>query len=214
MGGRLPTDPEEDSLARSCQSAEGLAAFALLCLALAGCGGSNSGADVEAGETGDPREGYFHETESDALNPPIGKLQAAWTAYTKNADPCDRRAQQLFAQGASPRKSVQCHLRANQALLDATTGIQTAVAGLDGDYRTQCDAQIQAFTAALERLEAARQKVLEHWNAYATSGEVAADIQEDVTAADDASQELLEDEVQSLSDACYTEADRAAAENE
>ena len=40
-----------------------------------------------------------------------------------------------------------------------------------------------------------------------------ANIQKDVTAADELSQSFLDDEIKSLSDACYTEADRAEAES-
>ena len=189
-----------------------LAPVALSCLALAACGGSDSAPGTA--ETGDPREGYFHETESQALNPPLGDYTTAWTAHTTNAEACSKRAQRLFAQGASPRKSVQCHLRRNQALLDATAGVQAALGELDGTYRTECDEQITAFASALDELQAARKQVLDHWNTYATSGEVPAKIQQDNTAADDLSQSFLDDEIQSLSDACYTEADRAEAESE
>ena len=67
--------------------------------------------------------------------------------------------------------------------------------GLGSTATTETQCPTLRFTRPLPRprsrgLEAARQKVLEHWNAYATSGEVAADIQEDVTAVNDASQEL------------------------
>jgi hypothetical protein len=180
--------------------------ISLACLALVACGGNDS--TQEADEASDPRAGYFHETESSNLNPPLAQYQAAWTKYTQHPDACNKEAARLFAAGASPRKAVQCHVRENQALIDATTTFRAAVSELDGDYRAACVTQIKRFAAALDKVNMARQRVLSDWNAYASSGVVPAKIQQRSAAADVLTQRIVEKDLPGLKSACYTEADR------
>ena len=181
--------------------------ISLACLTLVACGGNDS--TPEAEETSDPRAGYFHETESMNLNPPLAEYRAAWTEYTQDPDACNKEAARLFAAGASPRKAVQCHVRENQALIDATTAFRAAVSELDGDYRAACVTQIKRFAAALDKVNMARQSFLSDWKAYASSGVVPAKIQQRSTAADVLTQRILEKDLPGLESACYTEADRA-----
>jgi hypothetical protein len=186
--------------------------LAFSCLVLAACGGNDSKQDgsAEADEARDPRVGYFRETESRKLNPPLKQYSTAWTKYTQDPDACNKEASRLSAAGASPRKAVQCHLRENQALIDATTSLRAAVSQLDGSYRPACESQIKRFAAALGKVNAARQRVRSDWNAYASSGVVPSRIQQHSTAADQLSQGFLDKDLPGLSNACYTKADREA----
>ena len=180
----------------------------LACLALVACGGNAS--TQKADKESDPRAGYFHQTESRTLNPPLGRYNAAWAKYTKDGDACNKEAARLFAAGASPRKSVRCHLRENQALIDATAALRAAVGELDGDYRAPCATQMERFAAALDNVNAARQRLLSDWKAYGRSGAVPAKIQQHSTAADVLSGRIVGKDLRGFRNACYTEADRAA----
>jgi hypothetical protein len=181
--------------------------ISLVCLALAACGGNDS--TQETDEASDPRAGYFHETESSNLNPPLAQYKAAWIKYTQDPDACNKEAARLFAAGASPRKAVQCHFRENQALIDATTTFRAAVSKLDGDYRAGCVTQIKRFAAALDKVNMARQRVLSDWKAYASSGVVPAKIQQRSAEADVLTQRIVDKDLPELKNACYTGADRA-----
>lgn len=185
------------------------------CLGLAGCGGeggSGEGVTASTAETADPREGFFAATESEALNPPLARFSAAWNAYLEDGEACNEEAQRLFDDGASPRKAVQCHLRENEPLADATREIREAVDDLDGDFRPECDAGVERFSDALEELETARRRVLDGYERYARSGQVAPRLQERSTEADELSQALIGEELVALTEACYTEEDREQVE--
>ncbi len=182
----------------------------LCSLALAGCGGSGSTqADTEtAGETQDPRAGYFHASESTTMNPPLKQYDTAWKTYQQGNDACNKEASRLYAAGATPRKAVQCHLRRNKALIVANANLRGAVSELNGDYRTACDAQIKRFSAAVGKVDKALQQIRKDWNAYAKSGTAPARLTRDFRAADLRYQGVLSQGVAKLSAACYTEADR------
>ena len=187
-----------------------LFALTLSCLALAACGGNGSKqGDSKKADEADPRAGYFHETESMKLNPPLKQYGSAWAKYAKNPDACNKEANRLFAAGASPRRAVRCHIQETQALIDAGTALRAAVSELDGDYRTVCETQVRRFGAALDKVNAARQRTRSDWNAYARTGKVPAKIQQHSTAADTLAQIFLDKDVRGLRTACYTAADRA-----
>ena len=179
----------------------------LTCLALAGCGGSDSSQETD--EATDARAGYFHEAESKNLNPPLAQYSAAWMEYTKDPDACNKKAARLFAAGASPRKAVQCHVRENQALIDGATSIRAAVSKLDGDYRATCATEVERFAGAVDEVNMARKRVLKSWNVYASKGVVQPKLQQYTTTADKLSLRFLDKDVSGLRNACYTEADRA-----
>jgi hypothetical protein len=185
-----------------------LSLIALTCLALVACGGNDSTREGDD-DADDPRAGYFHEAESMKLNPPLARYSAAWTKYTQDPDACNEKAARLFAAGASPRKAVQCHVRENQALIDAATNLRATVSELSGDYNAACVTQVERFAAALDEVNMARQRVLKSWNAYASSGVVRPTLQQQTTAADKLSLRFLDKDVSGLRTACYTESDRA-----
>ena len=186
----------------------------LTCLALTACGGSGSAED-DPGTTSqatDPRAGYFHETESMNLNPPLKQYDTAQKKHSQGNDACNKEASRLYAAGATPRKSVQCHFRRNKALIDANAKLRAAVSQLDGDYRAVCDTQIKRLSAALGKVNAALLQVRKDWNVYSNSGSAPSKLTRDNRAADIAFQQILDQDVSKLSTACYTAADRAEAE--
>ena len=179
-------------------------------LAACGGGGESEPAATEPGtttEAADPREGYFTSAESEALNPPLGEFTDAWNAYLESGEACNDEAQRLFDGGASPRRAVRCHLDENRALVDATAAIRTALDGVTGEYRDECDAGIERFAGSLEETETARQQVLDGYERYAESGTVAPRLQERSTRADELSAALIDEELVALSAACYIEED-------
>ena len=86
---------------------------------------------------------------------------------------------------------------------------------LEAESEQVAGPELRVAEAARARLLArARQEVLDGWNAYASRGEVVAKFQQTTTAADDLSQQLLDREIVELSEACYTDADRAQADSD
>ena len=94
-------------------------------------------------------------------------------------------------------------------MIDAATTLRATAGELNGDYNAACVTQVERFTAALDEVSMARQRVLESWNAYASSGVVPPKLQQQSTAADKLSLSFLDENVSGLRTACYTEADRA-----
>ena len=186
------------------------AILTLFSLALVACGGSDSTqADTKAAtETQDPRAGYFHEAESTKLNPPLKQHYAAWKRYFEGTEACNKEASRLYAAGATPRKSVQCHIRREKAMIDAAAPLSAVVSDLDGDYRPACKTQVKRFAAALVKVNAARQRIRADWNAYAKAGTAPPKLQQHNRAADLLIQRFLDKDAARLSTACYTEADR------
>ena len=198
-----------------------LAVAALVALT-AGCGGGDDTAasaapaatTTAAAAPADPREGYFTQQESGVLNPPLAALNAAAVRFDRQLEPCDRKAQRLFAAGRTARASIGCHLRLTTAMRDASRGVARAARGIDGDFRPECTRELRRFVAAATKLQAAWQTGLDNWNGYAR-GNAAATAR--VTASANRAQArtraflLGESPVVALSKACYTAEDLAAA---
>ena len=188
----------------------------LLCLmlgslAIAACGGSDSGTsdtDQETDES-DPRAGYFHEAESAKLNPQLAKFNAAWTNYVQSGNQCNKEAKRLFAAGSSQRASVQCHLQETQAMIKGTTAVRSAVSGLDGDYREACDEQVKDFALALDKLNAAWQRVYDGWTTYANGKPAPAGLQQHSNTAGVQSRQFVDQEIPALTKGCYIASDVA-----
>jgi hypothetical protein len=188
----------------------------LLCLmlsslALAACGGSDSGTSDtdQKTEESDPRAGYFHEAESAKLNPQLAKFNAAWTKYVQSGNACNNEAERLYAAGSSQRASVQCHLQETEAIIKGTTAVRTAVIGLDGDYREACDKQIKDFALALDKLKAAWQRVNGGWTTYASGKPAPAGLQQHSNTAGVQSRQFVDLEIPGLTKACYIASDIA-----
>ena len=183
-------------------------------LAIAACGGSDSGTSDtdQKTEEGDPRAGYFHEAESAKLNPQLAKFSAAWTKYVQTGNLCNEEAQRLFSGGASQRVSAQCHLQETAAIIKGTTAVRSAVSGLDGDYREACDQQVKDFAVALDKLKAAWQRVHSGWTTYASGQPAPAGLQQHSNTAGVQSQQLVDQQIPALTRGCYIASDVAQAE--
>lgn len=180
---------------------------------LSACGGDSEPAATAPAttEASDPREGYFTSVESEALNPSLGSFSGAWSSYRARGEACNEEAQRLFDEGASPRRAVRCHLEENRALIDATDEVRAAFEGLSGEYREECEAGVERFTSALDEVESLRQEVLDGYERYAETGEVARGFRRESAEADERTQALLAAELVALTEACYTEEDREQA---
>lgn len=181
---------------------------------LSACGGDSepaATAPAATTEASDPREGYFTSVESKALNPSLGRIGGAWSSYRARGEACNEEAQRLFDEGASPRRAVRCHLEENRALIDATDEVRAAFEGLSGDYREECKAGVERFMSALDEVEGARQEVLDGYERYAETGEVARGFRRESAEADERTEALLGAELVALTEACYTEEDREQA---
>jgi hypothetical protein len=199
-----------------------VAALAALAALAAGCGGGDETAapaapaatTTAAAAPADPREGYFAQQESGALNPPLAALNSAAVRFDKQLGPCDREAQRLFAAGQSARASIRCHLRLTTSMRDASRGVARAARGIDGDFRPECTRELRRFVASATRLQGAWQTALDNWNGYA-QGDAAATAR--VTKSADRAQRRTRaflvgaSPVVALSKACYTAEDLAAA---
>lgn len=199
--------------------------LAAACLVvLAACGGSGGSGDETGAEedvtvpttteAADPREGYFSATESSALNPSLARFQEAWNAYNENNDACNRESRRLFREGASPRRAVQCHLRAHRGLVEGAAGVREALDAVEGEFRPECEAAVDELTAQLGDLEGAWQRVLEGYELYAREGEVAQGLQRQSTTASELSEAFLGPNLVAVTAACYTEEDREQAERD
>ena len=179
---------------------------ATLVALVAGCGGeSGGGSAATPASTEDPRAGYFDATESGALNPLLASYSKASQSY--DAQACNEEAQRLFRQGASPRRSVRCHLVANRALAGTLDGVRAELGNLDGDYRPECEAAVDEFDKALAEAAEARRRTLADWETYAKSGQNPKNLDRDSKAADERGQQLFAQDIVTLSKACYTAAD-------
>ncbi|HTI35703.1 MAG TPA: hypothetical protein VL422_18650 [Miltoncostaea sp.] len=192
---------------------------ALLMLAIAGlvagCGGGGDSAAAPATTPAtttapDPRAGYFTQQESDAFNPPLAKLNAAAARYDRQVQACDREAQRLFNAGRPPRVAIRCHLQLIGALRDASRDVTRAARGIDGDFRPQCTRQLRRFVASSVAMQAAWEKNLDDWNAYARGDHAATlRIPTDGDRAQARTRAVLagDSAIVKLSRACYTKAD-------
>ena len=183
----------------------------LSALAIAACGGSDSGTSDtdQKTEESDPRAGYFHQAESAKLNPQLAKFNAAWTNYVQSGSQCNKEAERLHAAGSSRRASVQCHLQETEAMIKGTTAVRSAVSGLDGDYREACDKQVKDFALALDKLKAAWQRVYGDWTTYANGKPAPAGLQQHSNTAGVQSRQFVDQEIPALTKDCYIASDVA-----
>jgi hypothetical protein len=186
----------------------------LLCLmvssfALAACGGGGSGqSDTETeAQKVDPRAGYFHAADSAKLNPPLAKHQAVWREYTQTLDACNKEVSRLLGAGAAPRAAVKCHFRGVGAIIKSVTAWRATVNELDGDYRAACDKQIKHFATTLDTLKAAWQRYRDDWTTFANTKAQPAGMQQHLDTAEKQGRQVVEDEIQALTRACYIESD-------
>lgn len=180
---------------------------------LVACGGGSEDDDSKERDAKpkDARAGYFHEAESEAINPAMATYAAASKAYYDGNEACNATTARLYKAGATPRSSVKCHFTLTKAVIDGVAGIETAVQGLDGQYRDACDDQVAEFTTFLGRFEGAWQDVHDDWTAYA-NGKDTSRIDEHAKAADDLSEDYVTEQVPALTKACYTKSDRDEAD--
>lgn len=191
----------------------------LVCIVAAtatACGGGDAGAaSVPATTAADPRAGYFGEGESAALNPQLSAIGAADRRWVAGGDACNDEAGRLFDAGATPRKAIACHLRRSTAMRDTSRDVRIAVAGIEGDFRPECVAELGRYRATVTRMAASWQRVLDLWNAYGRGETGQGDR---ITAAGARAQGLTRAFIdegtagKALTIACYTEADRAEAD--
>jgi hypothetical protein len=188
---------------------------ALLAAGLAACGGGDSAASsATTGVTASPREGYFAQAQSDALNPSLAALTAAATRFQERSGPCDAETRRRFAAGASPRASIRCRLALTTDMRDASRDVLRAARGIEGDFRPACERQLRAFAATAARLQATWQRSLDDWNRYARGDRVdSAGVtrRADLGVARTRAFLTGDSPIVTLSRACYTSEDLAAA---
>ena len=148
------------------------------------------------------------------MNPPLAALNAAAVRFDRQLEPCDRKAQRLYAAGRTARASIACHLRLTTGMRDASRGVAVAAGGIDGEFRPECTRELKRFVATAARLQGAWQTALDNWNGYAR-GDTAATAR--VTKSADRAQRRTraflvgESPVVALSKVCYTAEDLAEA---
>jgi hypothetical protein len=216
--------PEEDPIdrrgdtvtTRARRVAPPVVLAALVAAGLAGCGGGDSAASpaTTAAAGPGPREGYFAQAQSDALNPALAGLNAAATRFERRSGPCDAETQRLFAAGSSPRASIRCRVGLTLAMRDASRDVARAARGIEGDFRPSCDRELRAFVATAARLQTAWQRSLDDWNGYARGDRVdAAGVTRRADRGVAQTRAFLtgDSPIVTLSRACYTLEDLAEA---
>jgi hypothetical protein len=195
--------------------------LALAAILLAACGSSADTKSNDKPDKGtkaekkDPREGYFHQEQTDAFNPLLTAYGNAMDTYNKQNQPCEAQAQRRYEAGQPGAKIVECHLRLINGVLVAIKPFKAYVASLEGDeYRDECNAEIRAYTAHLSKFERDLVRERTGWQAYAARGDtsklndaVFGAIQTDVTV-------LRDKRTAALANACYTQKDIDAAHAE
>lgn len=184
-----------------------------LALLVAACGGDSGDGDGGGASKAkkDPREGYFDDEQSDALNPRLADYDAASDKYYNEAKACEREADRLFAAGKGERVAVKCHFDLVDGYRDAAAALREELEGIEGDYREPCMEQRDAFVTHLETFEDALGTVRADWDTYAAGKGVPPKLQAHSNVVDELAKEFVVDRVPSMAQACYTADDRAAA---
>lgn len=186
------------------------AAVLVSAVLLAACGGGDSDGSAKRDAKPDPRKGYFDKGESQLLNPTFATYDTAYNAYYDNAPACQKKSDKLAKAGKPERVIAACFIKANENYHAAVTGIRDALGEVEGEFRTQCDTQIDDFDAYLEKFEAALQAERANWDLY-----VARKPYPKLQPSVNVIQKLagrFPDEVRALTLPCYTKADRAEAD--
>ena len=192
----------------------------LLCLmlsslALAACGGSDSGTSDTDQKTEERTRGPDTSTRLKAPSSirswrsstrPGRSTYRPETSATKKPSVSSRG-------GASQRVSAQCHLQETERRSSKVRPpCDRPWGGLDGDYREACDEQVKDFALALDKLKAAWQRVYDDWNTYASGKPAPAGLQQHANTAGVQSGQFVDQEIPALTKGCYIASDVAQGE--
>ena len=185
---------------------------------LAGCGGggddssSDSGSDSRAVD----RSGYFTEEQSETLNPALGAYEAAFRKLDTTNDACVRTANRLFKAGRDSKVAVKCHLDNTGGVITALEKVDAAFESVeDADVREECTAQLDETRTFVADYRDAWKTVQGDWQAYADGKQVSEPLtQRHFNEAYEMNSEFVTTALPELSKACYTKADRDAADDD
>ena len=179
-------------------------------LLLSACGGDDSSSkDSKSSKSKEKkidRTGYFTDKESKAINPPLLQWNTAVDAGIANNEKCNAESDRLYKQGKSGTVIVACHRKETRAVLAGIAAMQKAVAGLDGDYRSECDDAIKDVETALDKMEREWKTLDADWAAYA-NGKATPKVQQHSLATDTSRDNWRNTLFPAWTKACYTQAD-------
>ncbi len=101
---------------------------------------------------------------------------------------------------------MKCRFDLNAQYKDAVTKVRTALEGIDGEYRTPCEEQVDAFTTFLTTFEATFAEERANWQLY-VDGKPYPKLQQVVNRVSTMAGEFRDEQLPALADACYTKAD-------
>lgn len=196
----------------------------LLCVIfLTGCGSQDKKEDPDTSsakpsqkddqpkEEKDPREGYFHEKESQKLNPLLTDYVAAQKLMLdpKVLKACNERAEKLYNQGKR-RQSVQCHIDLTDNMIKTLTSLKTAFAQIGGQYIPACDKQRQVLDKFLTRDIELWNVVRTDWSSYQEGDDARVQkVQRNTDAAIALDNKLTQTQIPAVTKACYIASDVA-----
>lgn len=175
---------------------------------LAGCGDAQEPDSKPAKAKPNPRAGYFGQEESEQLNPAIAAYNEAAANYEQNRDACHARATRMQKAGRPEREAVKCELDDARRMVEGAAGVSDVVDGFEGDYRDECQEQLDEFRAFMDDHEQQWQAVHDDWERYAQGRELPQEtLQKHVDAAIDGYFRYVERELHALSKPCYIKSD-------
>lgn len=176
---------------------------------LAGCGEGTEAPDSKpTKEPPNPRAGYFGTEESDKLNPAIAAYNEAAANYERNRDACHARATRMHKAGRPERQAVKCELDDARRMVEGAAGVSEVVDGFDGDYRDECQQQLDEFRAFMDDHVQQWQTVHDDWKRYAQGRSLPQKtLQKHVDAAIEGYFRYAEQELGDLSKPCYIQSD-------